>query len=95
MQLSIYKAILGVYFLYLSPIQAQQTEDFGSIWIVPDGTQPDLSQTFHQGLILQVSWLEAPAGYQFDTLTNLWVTSWEYDKTAYSQLLEGMVLQDL
>ncbi|TGO38284.1 hypothetical protein BHYA_0078g00370 [Botrytis hyacinthi] len=91
MEFRIYKAILGICFLYLSAVRAQQAEDFGSIWVVPDGTQSDLSQTFRQGLTLQITWFGAPVGYQFDTLTNLWVTTWEYEKTAYSQLLEGNI----
>ncbi|KAF7934630.1 uncharacterized protein EAE98_002675 [Botrytis deweyae] len=91
MEFHIYTAILGICFLYLSAVRAQQAEDFGSIWVVPDGTQPDLSQTFRQGLTVQITWFGAPVDYQFDTLTNLWVTSWEYEKTAYSQLLEGNI----
>ncbi|ATZ51030.1 hypothetical protein BCIN_06g04770 [Botrytis cinerea B05.10] len=91
MEFNIYKAIFGICFLYLSAVQAQQAADFGSVWVVPDGTQSDLSQTFRQGITLQVTWLGAPVDYQFDTLTNLWVTSWEYEKTAYSQLLEGNI----
>ncbi|KAF7959419.1 hypothetical protein EAE96_001038 [Botrytis aclada] len=91
MEFNIYKAILGVYILYLSAVQAQQAEDFGSTWVVPDGTQSDLSQTFRQGLTVQITWFGAPEGYQFDTLTNLWVTTWEYENTAYSQLLEGNI----
>lgn len=95
MELNIYKAIFGICFLYLSAVQAQQAAGFGSVWVVPDGTQSDLSQTFRQGITLQITWLGAPADYQYDTLTNLWVTSWEYEKTAYSQLLEGIFIQDL
>ncbi|TGO52076.1 hypothetical protein BCON_0148g00210 [Botryotinia convoluta] len=91
MEFHIYKAILGISFLYLSAVRAQQAVDFGSIWVVPDGTQSDLSQTFRQGLTLQITWFGAPVDYQFDTLTNLWVTTWEYEKTAYSQLLEGNI----
>ncbi|TGO15622.1 hypothetical protein BTUL_0038g00530 [Botrytis tulipae] len=91
MDFHICKAILGIFFLYLSAVRAQQAEDFGSVWVVPDGTQSDLSQTFRQGLTLQITWFGAPVGYQFDTLTNLWVTTWEYEKTAYSQLLEGNI----
>ncbi|KAF5867840.1 uncharacterized protein Bfra_007035cc [Botrytis fragariae] len=90
-EFNIYKAILGVCILYLSAVRAQQAVDFGSIWVVPDGTQSDLSQTFRQGLTLQITWFGAPVDYQFDTLTNLWVTTWEYEKTAYSQLLEGNI----
>ncbi|TGO53670.1 hypothetical protein BOTNAR_0289g00100 [Botryotinia narcissicola] len=91
MEFHICEAILGIFFLYLSAVRAQQAEDFGSVWVVPDGTQSDLSQTFRQGLTLQITWFGAPVGYQFDTLTNLWVTTWEYENTAYSQLLEGNI----
>ncbi|KAF7896683.1 uncharacterized protein EAF01_009086 [Botrytis porri] len=91
MEFHVYKAFLFIFFFYLSAVRAQQAVDFGSIWVVPDGTQPDLSQTFRQGLTLQITWFGAPDNYQFDTLTNLWVTSWEYEKTAYSQLLEGNI----
>ncbi|RAL66731.1 hypothetical protein DID88_007514 [Monilinia fructigena] len=40
-----------------------------------------------QILCPEVTWNSVPEGYQFQTLSNLWVTTWDYEVTQFSQLL--------
>ncbi|KAM0319613.1 hypothetical protein ACHAO8_001036 [Botrytis cinerea] len=83
---SIFTIIFNIYIFYALPIYAQ-TYVSSTVWIVPDGNTADLSKTYTEGITLQVTWNPAPEGYEFQTLSNLWVTTWDYDTTQFSQLL--------
>ncbi|TGO23282.1 hypothetical protein BPAE_0137g00020 [Botrytis paeoniae] len=86
MRRSILSLVFGIFVLYALPIYAQ-TYVSSTVWIVPDGNTADLSKTYTEGITLQVTWNPVPEGYQFQTLSNLWVTTWDYDTTQFSQLL--------
>ncbi|TGO44821.1 hypothetical protein BCON_0458g00030 [Botryotinia convoluta] len=86
MRRSILSLLFGIFVLYALSIYAQ-TYISSTVWIVPDGNTADLSKTYTEGITLQVTWNPAPEGYQFQTLSNLWVTTWDYDITQFSQLL--------
>ncbi|KAF7896703.1 uncharacterized protein EAF01_009106 [Botrytis porri] len=86
MRRSILTLIFGIFVLYALPIYAQ-TYVSSTVWIVPDGNTADLSKTYTEGITLQVTWNPVPEGYQFQTLSNLWVTTWDYEITQFSQLL--------
>ncbi|THV49218.1 hypothetical protein BGAL_0206g00210 [Botrytis galanthina] len=78
--------VFGILIICALPIYAQ-TYVSSTVWIVPDGNTADLSKTYTEGITLQVTWNPAPEGYQFQTLSNLWVTTWDYEVTQFSQLL--------
>ncbi|TEY56403.1 hypothetical protein BOTCAL_0226g00010 [Botryotinia calthae] len=78
--------IFVIFVFYVFPIYAQ-TYVSSTVWIVPDGNTADLSKTYTEGITLQVTWNPVPEGYEFQTLSNLWVTTWDYDTTKFSQLL--------
>ncbi|TGO15599.1 hypothetical protein BTUL_0038g00290 [Botrytis tulipae] len=86
MRRSILSLLFGIFVIYALPIYAQ-TYVSSTVWIVPDGNTADLSKTYTEGITLQVTWNPAPEGYQFQTLSNLWVTTWDYEITQFSQLL--------
>lgn len=89
MEFYLLSLILNIGFLYTLPARAQ-TYVSETVWVVPDGNTADLSNTYPVGLTLQVTWNAVPDGYQFQTLSNLWVTTWDYSTTPFSQLLTGM-----
>ncbi|KAF7903126.1 hypothetical protein EAE99_012152 [Botrytis elliptica] len=90
MRRSIHSLVFVIFVLYALPIYAQ-TYISSTVWIVPDGNTADLSKTYTEGITLQVTWNPVPEGYQFQTLSNLWVTTWDYEITQFSQLLTEKV----
>jgi hypothetical protein len=66
-----------------------------SRWVVPDGTQPDFSQTFINGNALPIAWEGWNSTdttsflHSAVTVANLWVTTFGGD-VLYTQLLTGM-----
>lgn len=86
MEFSILNFIFNIYILYALPVRAQ-TGVSSAVWVVPDGNTADLSKTYTEGITLQVTWNSVPEGYKFNTLSNLWVTTWDYENTQFSQLL--------
>ncbi|CAD6449024.1 7d7e955f-a179-4254-ac7d-c655278a3655 [Sclerotinia trifoliorum] len=86
MEFSILNIIFNIYILYALPVRAQ-TGVSSAVWVVPDGDTADLSKTYTEGITLQVTWNPVPEGYKFNTLSNLWVTTWDYQNTQFSQLL--------
>jgi hypothetical protein len=62
------------------------------LWSAPDGSLPDLSQTFTSGTTLALFWKAYPFTTPIDatkTLVYLWVTSFDANLNHYSELLEG------
>ncbi|QSZ32438.1 hypothetical protein DSL72_002012 [Monilinia vaccinii-corymbosi] len=86
MELSIFSLLFSICILYVAQVRAQ-TYVSSTVWVVPDGNTADLSRTYIEDITLQVTWNSVPAGYRFQTLSNLWVTTWDYDNTQFSQLL--------
>ncbi|KAF7877392.1 hypothetical protein EAF04_001072 [Stromatinia cepivora] len=86
MEFSILNVIFYIYILCALSARAQ-TYVSSAVWVVPDGNTADLSKTYTEGITLQVTWNPAPEGYEFNTLSNLWVTTWDYQNTQFSQLL--------
>lgn len=78
--------ILVICVFYTLPIYAQ-TYVSSTVWIVPDGNTADLSKIYTEGTTLQVTWNPVLEGYKFQTLSNLWVTIWDYDTTEFSHLI--------
>ncbi|ESZ91724.1 hypothetical protein SBOR_7875 [Sclerotinia borealis F-4128] len=90
MEFNIFSLVFNIFILHTLPVLAQ-TYVSSTVWVVPDGNTADLSKTYTEGLTLQVTWNAVPEGYQFQGLSNLWITTWDYSNTVYSQLLTGNV----
>ncbi|QKX60972.1 uncharacterized protein TRUGW13939_08118 [Talaromyces rugulosus] len=68
------------------------TKTAQNYWTVPNGNQPDFSQTFSNGETLPIAWNGWDSewtGYFLDgaTVANLWVTSYNYQAYQYTQEL--------
>ncbi|KAB8298966.1 hypothetical protein EYC80_001110 [Monilinia laxa] len=86
MKLSIIGLFCGISILYVIPVRGQ-TYVSSTVWVVPDGNTADFSRTYTEGITLQVTWNSVLEGYQFSTLSNLCVTTWDYEVIQFSQLL--------
>ena len=91
MFLSTYQ-LIPVLFL-LQRVVAQRVQ---ANWIAPIGTDPDFQQTFINGQVLAVAWegWNASVVNQYleetTTIADLWVTSFNFQLSAFSQLLSCM-----
>lgn len=76
--------------------QEATAQSLQSNWILPDGQQPDFSQTFKNGAPIAVAWeawspSQRTAAYGSElTTASLWVTSYNFADVTYSQKLTGM-----
>ena len=84
--------LISVLFL-LQRVVAQRVQDN---WIAPIGTDPDFQQTFINGQVLAVAWegWNASVVTQYleetTTIADLWVTSFNFALSPFSQLLSGI-----
>lgn len=88
MDFYIFSFLFSICTLQFLPVHCQ-TDVSSAVWIVPDGSTADLSRTYTEGITLQVTWNPIPDGLQFQNLCDLWVTTWDYEVTAFSQRLTG------
>ena len=92
MFLPIYQLILGLVLLS-QPAVAQIVQNN---WIAPVGTDPDFQQTFINGTVLAVAWegwnssIRTQYLEETTTTADLWVTSYNFALSPFSQLLSGM-----
>ncbi|QDS73447.1 hypothetical protein FKW77_008789 [Venturia effusa] len=64
------------------------------LWKVPDGTSPDLSLTFTNGVTLPLSWNNWSSPSYIDastTLVDLWATSYDYNINKYAEILKESI----
>lgn len=82
-------ALLDLYLLF-PRISSQETVQ-QALWNVPNGQEPDFSNTFTGGNTIPISWNQYGNGSMegYDAL-DLWVTTFDYSVHQYSQLLDGM-----
>lgn len=94
MLLSAYFSAAAVILLLLS--QRAVAEEFRSRWILPVGTDPDFQQSFTNGDTLAVAWegwnssQRATIFGDAITTADLWVTSFNFGLSQFSQLLISM-----
>lgn len=77
-------------------LQRAVAQTFQSSWISPVGTDPDFQQTFINGDTLAVAWEgwnssdRTQAFAEETTTADLWVTSFNFALSSFSQLLISM-----
>ena len=92
MFLSIYQLVSVLVFLS-SRVVAQIVQNN---WIAPVGTDPDFQQTFINGTVLAIAWegwnssIRTQYLEEATTTADLWVTSFNFALSAFSQLLSGI-----
>src|SRR5215469_3891857 len=81
--------LLDLYLLF--PRISSQESVQQAIWTVPNGQEPDFSNTFTVGNTIPISWNQDGNGtVEENNALDLWVTTFDYSVHQYSQLLEGM-----
>lgn len=90
--LHLYFPLLLDFLLHPTVVAAQATVQ-QIVWNVPNGQEPDFSNTFYAGNTVPISWNELGGGNTaaYDSL-DLWVTTFDYSVHQYSQLLTGTSL---
>ena len=92
MFLSVYQ-LISVLVLLSQQVVAQHLQDN---WISPVGTDPDFQQTFINGQVLAVAWegwnssIVTQYLEESTTIADLWVTSFNFALSPFSQLLSGI-----
>ena len=87
---ALYQFSVCLVFLLLSHVSAQTVQSI--VWVVPDGSLADLTQTFANGETLPLAWNAWNSTEYVDTtknLVDLWVTGFDFALNPYSRRLAG------